>query len=166
VQELAVAAGTSAPTGANGLKDAGERIDEHGQPGTGGWGPFAGLHYRYEQGRWTGFGSLSGRVHTENSYRYTYGPAVLWSLHGQYLPVKRVALDLGVDGRHAGADRSAGEAVVHTGGTVISAAPGLYANVAGGAWLFVRGQVPFVKRFRGDQDQLPSVTTGVQYQVR
>jgi hypothetical protein len=166
VQELALSAGTSAPTGPNGLRDAGARIDEHGQPGTGAWGPFAGLHYRYEQGKWTGFGSLSGRVHTENGYRYTYGPAALWSVHGQYLPVKRVALDLGVDGRHAGADRSAGAVVVNTGGTVLSAAPGLYVNAVGGAWLFVRGQLPFVKRFRGDQDQLASVTTGVQYQVR
>jgi hypothetical protein len=39
-------------------------------------------------------------------------------------------------------------------------------NAAGGAWLFVRGQTPFYKNFRGDQDQLPSLVTGIQYQVR
>jgi hypothetical protein len=165
VQELAVAAGTSMPTGPNGLKEAGERLDEHGQPGTGGFGPFAGLHYRLEQGRWVGFASLSGRVHTENGYRYTYGSAAQWSVHGQYLPVKRLAVDLGIDGRHAAADRGAGEAVANTGGTVIAAAPGLYLNAVGGAWLFVRAQIPFVKNFRGEQDQLPSLLTGVQYQV-
>jgi hypothetical protein len=166
VQELALTAGTSTPTGANGLRAAGERIDEHGQPGTGAWGPFGGVHYRLEQGEWTGFASLSGRVHTENGYRYTYGPALLWSVHAQHLASKRVALDLGVDGRHAGADRSGGEAVDSTGGTVLAAAPGVYVNAAGGAWLFVRGQIPFVKRFRGEQDQLPSAIAGVQYQVR
>jgi hypothetical protein len=166
VQEFALTAGTSLPTGPNDLSSGGERIDEHGQPGTGAWGPFAGVHYRFEEGKWLGFASLSGRVHSENGHQYTYGSALLWSVHGQYFPVKRVAVDLGVDGRYAAVDTSAGETVVNTGGTVVSAAPGVYVNAAGGAWLFVRGQIPFYKKFRGDQDQLPSVVTGVQYLVR
>jgi hypothetical protein len=166
VQEVAVSGGTSVPTGANGRTEAGERVDEHGQPGTGAWGPFAGVHYRYEQGPWTGFVSLSGRVHSVNGSGYRYGPAVLWSVHGQVLLAGRVALDLGVDGRHAGADQRSGEDVVNTGGTVIAAAPGVYVDAAGGAWVFVRSQIPFVKNFRGNQDQLPSVVAGVQYQVR
>jgi hypothetical protein len=166
VQELAVTAGTSMPTGPNGLTADGERIDEHGQPGTGAWGPFAGIAYRFEQGTWVGFGSVSGRVHSENGHHYTYGPAALWSVHGQYFPAKRVALDLGIDGRHAGADKDTGAVVENTGGTVIAAAPGVYFNAVGSAWLFVRGQIPFYKRFQGVQDQLPTVITGLQYQVR
>jgi len=165
VQELAVTAGTSMPTGPNGLRSGGERIDEHGQPGTGAWGPFAGIHYRFEERSWLGFASLSGRVRSENGYGYRYGSALLGSIHGQYFPSKRVVLDLGVDGRYAAADKGAGETVVNTGGTVLSIAPGVYLNVAGGAWVFVRGQVPVYKHFRGDQDQLPSVVTGIQYQV-
>lgn len=165
VQELAVTAGTSTPTGPNGLSANGARIDEHGQPGTGSWGPFAGIHYRFEEGSWLGFASLTGRMHSENGYQYTYGSALLWSAHGQYFPTKRVVVDLGVDGRYAAADKLAGETVVNTGGTVLSAAPGVYFNAAGSAWLFVRGQIPFYKNFRGDQDQLTSVVTGVQYQV-
>jgi hypothetical protein len=54
VQEIAVTAGTSTPTGPNGLRSDCERIDEHGQPGTGAWGPFAGIAYRYEQGSFGG----------------------------------------------------------------------------------------------------------------
>lgn len=165
VQELALSAGTSVPTGPNGLRSGGARIDEHGQPGTGAFGPFSGMHYRFEQGSWLAFASLSGRFHTRNDHGYTYGSALLWSAHGQWFPVKRVALDLGLDGRAAAPDRDAGGSVVNTGGTVLSAAPGLYIGVGGGAWLFVRGQLPFVKRFRGDQDQLPSVATGIQYQL-
>jgi hypothetical protein len=165
VQELALTGGTSTPTGPNGLRAEGERIDEHGQPGTGSWGPFAGIHYRFEQGSWLGFASLAGRMHTENGYRYTYGSALLWSVHGQYFPTKRVVVDLGVDGRYATADTADGETVVNTGGTVLSVAPGVYFNAAGGAWLFARAQVPFHKRFRGDQDQLTSIVTGIQFQV-
>jgi hypothetical protein len=165
VHELALTAGTSIPTGPNGLRSEGERIDEHGQPGTGAWGPFAGIHYRLEQGSWLAFASLSGRVHSENRYDYRYGSAALWSVHGQYFPSKRVALDLGVDGRYAAVDEDAGETVANTGGTVVSIAPGVYFNALGGAWLFVRGQVPIYKVFRGEQDQLASIVSGVQYQV-
>lgn len=165
VQEVALTAGTSMPTGPNRLRSGGERIDEHGQPGTGAWGPFAGASYRFEQGSWLAFGSLSGRLRTENGAGYRYGRALLWSVHGQYFPAKRLALDLGLDGRHAAADEAGGEAVVNTGGTVLSASPGVYLKVLGEAWLFVRGQLPFLKRFRGEQDQLPSVVTGVQYQL-
>lgn len=165
VQELALTAGTSMPTGPNGLRSGGERIDEHGQPGTGSWGPFAGVHYRFEQGSWLGFASLSGRVHSENGYKYTYGSALLWSVHGQRFPMKRLVLDLGLDGRYAAVDKDGGETVANTGGTVLAAAPGVYFNALGGAWLFVRGQIPFYKHFRGEQDQLPSVVTGVQYQA-
>jgi hypothetical protein len=99
-------------------------------------------------------------------FHYTHGSAALWSVHGQSFPVKRVALDLGVDGRHAAADQTAGEPVENTGGTVLAAAPGVYLDATGSAWLFVRGQVPFYKHFRGAQDQLPSIVTGLQYQLR
>ncbi len=88
-QELAVAAGTSLPTGAHDATDAGALIDPHGQLGSGAWGPFAGLHYRYEQGDWTGYAGLSYRHRTAASYldgtKYKFGDALLWSVHGQYL---------------------------------------------------------------------------------
>jgi hypothetical protein len=165
VQELALTAGTSAPTGPNDLRSGGERIDEHGQPGRGSWSPFAGIHYRLEQGRWLAFASVSGRVSTENGFGYTYGPAFLWSLHGQYFPTRRVVLDLGVDGRTAAADRSNGETVVNTGGTVLVAAPGVYVNAASRTWLFVRGQIPFYEDLLGNQDQLPTIVAGLQFEV-
>ncbi len=91
--------------------------------------------------------------------------AALWSVHGQYQPTRRVALDLGVDGRSANVDRESGAPVPNTGGTVLSIAPGAYANVAGAAWLFLRGQIPFVRRLAGVQEVFPTVVAGVQYQV-
>jgi hypothetical protein len=176
VQELAISAGTSLPTGAHDAKDAtGGLVDPHGQLGTGGWGPFAGLHYRLEQGDWSAFASVSYRLRTEASYfdgtRYKFGNAFLWSFHGQYQPHRAVALDLGLDGRYAVADRQvdAGGAVTdpvgNTGGTVLSAAPGVYLNAVGGLWLFVRAQLPFYKHLLGEQDVKPSVTAGLQFQV-
>jgi hypothetical protein len=176
VQELAVTAGTVIPTGNHDAKAAdGSLIDPHGQLGTGGWSPFVGLNYRFEQGSWLAFANVSGRLRTEATYfdssKYKFGDALLWSVHGQYLPARRVALDLGVDGRYAKADKATDtsgavdSAVGNTGGTVLSLAPGLYFNAYGGLWLFVRGQIPFWKNLRGEQDVLPSFTTGIQFQV-
>ena len=166
VQEIAVSAGTSFPTGANGATDAtGERVDEHGQLGTGSFGPYAGLHYRFEQVQWEAFASVSGRMHNANSYDYTYGPAVLWSVHGQYRPMTGLALDLGVDGRYAKADTDHGASVDSTGGWVLAASPGVYVKTFGDLWVFARGQVPFWERLFGDQKVKPTVLGGLQYQI-
>jgi hypothetical protein len=177
VQELAVAVGTAIPTGAHDAKDpAGDLIDPHGQLGTGGWGPFAGLHYRYEQGDWTAAASLSWRIRTQATFfdatRYKFGDALLWGVHGQYLVAKRVALDLGLDGREARPDRAVAadgtvtSPVENTGGTVWSLAPGVYVDATAGFWLFARGQVPVVQHLDGIQEVKPSFTVGVQYLVR
>ena len=82
-----------------------------------------------------------------------------------------MALDLGLDGRYAWADRAVDSdgtvtpQVENTGGTVLSVAPGVYARVVGQLWLFGRGQVPVYKNLFGEQDVKPSFTLGVQYQV-
>lgn len=177
VQELALSAGATLPTGRKEARDAGGAlVDPHGQLGTGAWGPFAGVHYRHELGDWSAFASLSYRARTEARYfdstRYKFGDATLWSVHGQYLAGKALALDLGLDGRHAVADRATDETgavdgrVAHTGGTLLSAAPAVYYNAVAGLWLFARAQLPVYKRLEGEQDVKPSVTAGVQLQVR
>jgi hypothetical protein len=172
-QELALTAGSSVPTGAHDATRDGALVDPHGQVGTGAWGPFAGAHYRLEQGDWTAYAGLSWRHRTEGSYvdgtRYQFGDALLWSLHGQVLLRSRVALDLGVDGRDARPDRmvapdgTVSDPVENTGGTVWSLAPAVYVDTTAGFWLFARAQVPFVKRLDGEQDVKPSFTVGVQY---
>ena len=176
VQELAVSAGSALPTGCYNAKDSdGNLIDPHGQLGTGGWGPFAGAHYRFELRDWMGFASVSYRLRTEATYfdqsKYKFGDALLWSVHGQYRPVSKLALDLGLDGRYAVADRAVAsdgtvtDQVVNTGGTVLSVAPGIYFNAFGQAWLFVRGQVPVYQHLFGEQSVKPSFTTGFQNQI-
>jgi len=175
-QEVAVGLGTSLPTGAHDAKQPdGSLVDPHGQLGIGGWGPFAALYYRFEQGDWTAYANIGYRVRTEGSYfdgsTYKFGDAWLWSAHGQVLVGKRVALDLGVDGRSAVADTSTAadgtvtDPVPNTGGTVIALAPGAYLDVGAGFWIFARGQIPIYKDLFGEQDVKPGFTVGVQYLV-
>jgi hypothetical protein len=164
-QTFAVSAGTSLPTGSRSATFDGHDVDEHGQLGTGAWGPYAGLHYRFEQKQWTILASVSGRLRTTSSESYRYGNALLWSAHGQYFPVPRVVLDAGIDGRHAAADSLAGAPVEDTGGTVLAASPGVYWNVTGPMWLALRGQIPFYSHLYGIQSVGPTVVGGVQYLV-
>jgi hypothetical protein len=174
--ELAVTGGSTIPTGEHNAKDAdGALIDPHGQLGTGGWGPFLGLAFLFEQRDWLAFANASYRVRTEGSYfdgtKYKFGDAVLWSVHGQYRPMRRLALDLGVDGRYAARDKftdAGGQVepgVANTGGTVLSAAPGVYFEAGGGIWLFARGQIPFATNLYDQQKVYPGFTTGLQFQA-
>jgi hypothetical protein len=176
VQELAFGLGASIPSGAHDARLAdGSLLDPHGQLGTGGWGPFATVAYRHEQGDWTGYGSLGYRLRTEASYfdgsKYKFGDATLWGVHGQYQVGRRVVLDLGVDGRYAVADRATDPdgvvtgAVGNTGGALMSAVPAVYVEAFRGGWLFARSQIPFYKDLLGEQDVRPNLTIGVQYQV-
>jgi len=176
VQELAVSVGSSFPTGEYNAKAAdGTLIDPHGQLGTGAYGPFAGLHYRFEQGEFSAFASVSYRLRTVATYfdgsRYKFGDAFLWSVHGQYLVAKGLSIDLGIDGRYARVDTAADAGVAglstveSTGGTVLSAAPGVYLNAVSSVWLFVRAQVPFYQGLFGQQQVYPSFTTGLQFQA-
>jgi hypothetical protein len=185
VQEFALAGGMMMPTGANDAKTTTTDpitgaittgpVDPHGQLGTGAWGPFLGIHYRFEQAKWLGFADLSYRMRTTGSYfdgsKYKFGDAALWSVHGQYRPIATVAVDLGIDGRFARVDKitdagdSSSSTQGNTGGTLLSVAPGVYFNAVGAFWVFVRGQIPFYTNLDGEQDVKPSVALGLQYQV-
>jgi hypothetical protein len=65
----------------------------------------------------------------------------------------------------ARADKENGATVENTGGTVVSAAPGVYLNPTGGLWVFARGQVPFHQGLLGEQQVRPSVVVGLQYSL-
>jgi len=165
-QGLAVSLGTSLPTGQNGATDAGGlRIDQHGQAGTGAFGPYAGLTYRLQQDPWSLLASASGRAHNENSYGYRFGSALLWTVQGQWSPLSWLALGLGVDGRNAGRDRQDGVPVENTGGLVLAATPSAYLQIHRALWLDARVQIPFYTRLVGEQSVGPTFVAGFLYEA-
>ena len=147
-QNVALTLGTSLPTGPNDAVVDGERIDEHAQLGTGAFGPYAGLLYAFHQDPWNLFVSLTGRARTLNEHGYRYGTAILWTAQLAYRVVERLAIRLGVDGRWAAQDRSAGEIQENTGGLVVSATPGASWNVWERLWLNAQVQIPFATLVR------------------
>jgi len=164
-QAIDLTTGTSFPTGANNAVVNGERADEHGQLGTGSFGPYAGLQYRLSQASWSGYASLTGRVRTTNDFSYRYGRALLWSAHAQERPARAAAFELGIDGRAADADRDGGEAVPSTGGTLMALMAGTYWNAGGPVWLAARAQVPVYSSLLGRQSVGPTISLGLQYQL-
>jgi len=163
-QNLALTAGTSLPTGADDATTAGgERIDQHAQLGTGAWGPYVGALYAFHQDPWNFFLSVTGRFRTTNSYQYRFGDAVLWSAQLRYRVVEPFAVQLGVDGRYAGRDRSEGVLQENTGGLVVSAVPGIAWNVSGPIWLLAQVKVPFVTQLFGEQTVGVTASASLQF---
>jgi hypothetical protein len=164
-QTLSVSASTFIPTGNNSAVDGdGIRIDEHGQIGTGGWGPNAGLFYRLQGDVWSAYAGVWGLYRTVNSYGYRFGAAAMWTAVGQVQPLEWLALSLGVDGRYAGYDQQDSVDVDSTGGLVLAAVPAVYAKVFPGGWLLARAQLPFATSLNGIQTIGPVVTVGMRYE--
>jgi hypothetical protein len=162
---LSVSASTFIPTGNNSAVDAdGIRVDEHGQIGTGGWGPNAGLFYRMQGDVWSAYAGVWGLYRTVNSYGYRFGAAAMWTAVGQYQPLQWLAVALGVDGRFAGYDQQDGLDVDSTGGLVLAAVPAVYAKVFPGGWLLAKAQLPFATSLNGIQTIGPVVTVGMRYE--
>jgi hypothetical protein len=164
-QTLSLSAATSIPTGNDSAVDAeGVRIDEHGQIGTGGWGPNAGLFYRIQGDLWSGYAGVWGLYRTVNQYGYRFGAALLWTATAQLQPLDWLAVSLGIDGRVAGQDAQDGTPVDSTGGFVLAAVPAVYAKIFPGGWLLAKAQLPFATKLEGVQKVGPVVTAGIRYE--
>jgi hypothetical protein len=164
-QSLSISASTFAPTGRNDAVDAdGVRVDEHGQVGSGAWGPSLGLFYRYQGDLWSTYAGAWGLYRTTNAYGYRYGAAVLWTAAAQWQPNDWLAISLSLDGRWAAADTQDGATVESTGGLVLAAVPAVYAQIFPAGWLFVKAQLPFATSLYGDQSIGPVITAGIRYE--
>jgi hypothetical protein len=165
-QGIALSAGVALPTGENGARDAGgARLDEHGQLGTGAFGPYAGLAYRLELDDWNYLVAVSGRYRTENGSGYRFGSALLWTAQAQWSARPWLAFGLGLDGRNAGRDKDGGPPVENTGGLVLAATPAAYLKVYGDLWFDLRAQLPFFSRLAGDQTVGPNLVAGFTLKV-
>ena len=166
VQAIAVAAGLGLPTGENGERREGARLEEHAQLGTGAWAPYAGLAWQLQREPWAASISATARVRSENAVGYRFGRALVAGADVQRDVGSRLSVGLGADVRVAAPDREHGAAVASTGGLVVSAAPSATFAVGHGTQLRVRGQVPVLERLRGDQRVGVGVVAGVLWAAR
>jgi hypothetical protein len=150
---LGLVLGFSAPTGANGLRGrAGERLDEHLQPGAGAWSATGGLNLGVSpRGSIVEAGVLA-RANAEGSHHYRYGNALLFNAGVTSAPRDGWRLIAQLNGRSALRDRLPdGGRAPNTGGTVLYATPGLRWQSELGLGVETLVQIPVLQSLEGVQ---------------
>jgi hypothetical protein len=158
--------GVKTAWGKNDLAEAGERLDEHLQPGTGSTDWFGGLSgfYLVDQ-RSSLFASVQRRMTGENGFGYEYGDATLANVG--YERKLRSSLDAVVElnFRNAGRDRidAAGALDPNTGGSLLYLTPRLVVDLRKGLVGRLAVQVPVYRSLNGDQKERAVANIGFTY---
>jgi hypothetical protein len=159
-------AGVKTAWGKNDLAAAGERLDEHLQPGTGSTDWFGGLSGFYlVDHRSSLFASVQRRMTGANDSGYEYGEVTLANFG--YERKLRDSLDAVVElnFRNAGRDRivAAGTLDPNTGGSLMYVTPRLVIDLRKGLVGRLAVQVPVRRSLNGDQQERAVANLGFTY---
>jgi hypothetical protein len=163
---LSATLGVKTDWGVNDASRAGERLDEHAQPGTGSTDYFVGLSGYYLIDRKSAlFASVQNRVPGSNDLDYRYGRIYLANLAYERKLSETVDTVLELNYRHAERDRidSSGALDGDTGGSVLYLTPRVLFNVGGGVVLRAAVQVPIAEDLYGTQSEKTVYNIGVTY---
>lgn len=158
--------GVKTPWGENDLRENGERLDEHVQPGTGSTDWIAGVAGVYVLDPVSSlFGSLQYRGTGSNDFGYRYGSAALANFGYERKLGSTVDAVLELNGRDAAKDRvdADGELDPNTGGGVLYITPRVVINLGRSLVARVSAQVPAVTRLNGVQTERTVWGVGLTY---
>ncbi|MEO8276304.1 MAG: hypothetical protein ABI639_08795 [Thermoanaerobaculia bacterium] len=161
---VSVVAGVKTAWGKNDAADAGERLDEHVQPGTGSTDLFAGLSaVHLFDDRSTIYGSIQLRKPSRNGFDYLYGDTTLVNLGYEHKLSERWDGALEVNARAAGHDQidATGEEDPDTGGAIVYLSPRLLFDLGRNVVARIAVQVPAVEDLHGDQREKTVWNLGV-----
>lgn len=163
---VSLTAGVKTPWGRNGLSEDGERLDEHGQPGTGAtdlFGSVSGLYLL--NARSALFGSAGYRHTGTNDHGYRYGSAFLANLAYEHKLGHKLDGVLELNFRHADKDRvdDAGTLDSDTGGSLLYVTPKLLVDLGSGLVLRGTAQVPVAKGLNGVQKERAVANIGLTW---
>ena len=125
---LSLVAGLKTPWGQNDVREAGLRVDEHAQPGTGSTDAFGGLALLYLIDRESALFASSGYRGTgENDFGYRYGSSFTANLAYEHKLGSRLDGVLELNFRHASRDRVDLDGTLddNTGGALLYLTPRL-----------------------------------------
>jgi hypothetical protein len=164
LQNFAISLGSTLPTGRGEDVDSnGVRFDQHGQLGTGAWGPYLGLFYSRVFESWNLSANVNGLFHGTNVEGYAFGSSFTWGLQAQlHLGGDAFALSLAAEGRSAERDLSLQEPQLNTGGTVVALTPGFAFNPAGTFGIYGKVQLPVATDLYGTQTVGATALFGTQ----
>jgi hypothetical protein len=163
---LSLSAGAKAPWGQNDVRQDGERVDEHAQPGTGSTDVFGSLAFLYLVDKESSLFVSSGYRHTgENDFGYRYGSTFLANLAYEHKLSNVFDGVVELNFRHAKKDQVGAEGALDddTGGSLLYVTPRLLANLGGGFVLRAAAQIPLARDLNGFQKERAVVNVGLTY---
>jgi hypothetical protein len=164
-ESLSLVAGVKTPWGENELKQGGERVDEHAQPGTGATDLFASAAFLHLMSPVsTAFLSVGYRHTGTNDYGYRYGSTFTANAAYEHkLGVFDSVLELNY--RYAEKDRlnDQGGLGENTGGSLLYVTPRALVDLGRGAVLRAGVQIPLLKDLGGEQTERVVVNVGLTY---
>lgn len=163
---LSLTGGVKAPWGGNDLREDGERLDEHVQPGSGSTDVFGSLAVLHLIDKESALFVSGGYRHTgENDFAYRYGSSVLANVAYEHKLGGRLDGVAELNFRHAEKDRvdADGTHDGNTGGSLLYLTPRLLVNVGGGLVLRAAVQVPIVRDLNGFQKERAVANVGLTY---
>jgi len=152
--------GVKAPTGNNDLKENGERMTEHAQPGTGSWDGYAVMSLSRE-GTVTWSGAAGYRFNGVNSFSQRYGQVGWLQLTASRPLFARLRLDAGMRLRSAATDLTDEGSDPNSGGTLLSGLLGARVSLTQALAFRISGAIPLAANLRGSQKEYSQIEGGL-----
>ena len=161
---ISALAGLKTAWGSNGLRENGERVDEHAQPGTGStdvFGGLSGIHLLNDHSSL--FASAQYRGTGRNSFGYRYGNITTLNFAYERKLGERLDGVIEANYRQAGRDEvdGSGELDPNTGGSILYVTPRAMLELSPRVVLRVGAQIPVWKSLYGIQREKTNVNAGV-----
>jgi hypothetical protein len=163
---LSLNGGVKTPWGQNDVRQGGERVDEHAQPGTGSTDVFGSLAFLYLVDKESAVFASSGYRHTgENDFGYRYGGSFLANVAYEHKLGKAFDGVVELNFRHAQKDQVDPEGTLDedTGGSLLYVTPRLLVSLGGGIVLRAAAQIPVVRDLNGFQKERAVFNVGLSY---
>lgn len=163
---LSLNAGVKTPWGQNEVRQDGERVDEHAQPGTGSTDVFGSLAFLYLVDRESAVFASSGYRRTgANDFGYRYGSSFLANVAYEHKLGKALDGVVELNFRHAQKDRIDADGTLDedTGGSLLYVTPRLLVSLGGGVVLRAAAQIPVVRDLNGFQKERAVLNVGLSY---
>ena len=161
---LSMSAGVKTPWGRNDVKQGGQRVDEHGQPGTGATDLFGNVAFLYLLDKRSSIFLSAGYRHTgESSFGYRYGASAQANAAYERKLGERLDGVIELDFRDARRDRldAVGTLDGDTGGSLLYATPRLLLSLGRGLVLRTAAQIPVVRGLNGFQKERLVLNVGL-----
>jgi len=163
---ISAVTGVKTPWGRNDLRQGGERVDEHAQPGTGSTDLFGGLSgiYLFDE-KSSLFASAQFRGTGRNSFGYRYGNIAMVNAAYERKLTEHFDAVVEANFRHARRDQVdfSGELDPNTGGGILYVTPRLIVNLGRGIVLRLAAQIPTWKNLYGVQSEKVNFNVGLTF---